>query len=215
MPLRALVSAGAPVQASHLVSEAISKADLVIAANGGAARLLQLGVTPHLLVGDMDSLTQPVRRELEAAGTEFIGHPPEKDKTDTHLALEVAFERGADHVDMLGLFGGDRLDHAIANSLLLAKEDFRDRSIRIVDGVNEASLCRGTIEVQGHPGDYVTLIALTSAVTGIETSQLRYEVPHGRLTFGDSLGVSNELLAAKATVSLHDGVLLVVHHHRS
>lgn len=201
--------------ASRLVEEAIHRADLVIAADGGGARLLQLGVTPQLLVGDFDSLTDPVRKQLEAAGTEFVQHPPVKDKTDTHLALEVALARGAAEVDMLGLFGGDRLDHAIANSLLLAKPEFREKRIRIVDGVNEARLCQGSLSLTGQPGDYVTLIALTDQVTGIRTEGLRYDVPGGRLTFGDSLGVSNELVGEQATVSQAAGILLVVHQHRA
>jgi thiamine pyrophosphokinase len=213
--MRALISAGAPVLASRLVDEAIHHADLVIAANGGGARLLQLGVTPQLVVGDFDSLTEPVRKQLEAAGAEFVQHPPVKDKTDTHLALEVALARGADEVDMLGLFGGDRLDHAIANSLLLAKPEFREKKIRIVDGVNEARLCQESLELRGRVGDYVTLIALTDEVTGIRTEGLRYEVPGGRLTFGDSLGVSNELIGESASVRRTSGILLVVHQHRA
>ncbi|HEX5939598.1 MAG TPA: thiamine diphosphokinase [Dehalococcoidia bacterium] len=213
--MRALISAGAPVLASRLVEEAIHKADLVIAANGGGARLLQLGVTPQLLVGDFDSLTDAVREQLEKAGTEFVQHPPVKDKTDSHLALEVALARGATEIDMLGLFGGDRLDHAIANSLLLAKPEFREKRIRIVDGVNEARLCQRELSLKGRPGDYVTLIALTDEVTGIQTEGLRYDVPDGRLTFGDSLGVSNELTGEAATVRQTSGVLLVVHQHRA
>ncbi|MEX2237602.1 MAG: thiamine diphosphokinase [Dehalococcoidia bacterium] len=213
--MRALVSAGAPVTQSPLVEEALRKADLLIAANGGGARLLQLGVTPNLLVGDLDSLTPGTRDALVAGGTEFIEYPPAKDKTDTHLALEVAFERGATQVDMLGLFGGDRLDHAVANSLLLAHADFRERDIRIIDGANEARLCRGWTVVQGKAGDYLTLIPLTPEVTGIRTKGLRYEVPEGRLMFGDSLGVSNELIGFEAAVSAAQGTLLVLHHHRS
>jgi thiamine pyrophosphokinase len=203
------------VLASRLVEEAIHKADLVIAANGGGARLLQLGVTPQLLVGDFDSLTDAVREQLEAAGTEFLQHPPVKDKTDSHLALEVALKRGATEVDMLGLFGGDRLDHGIANSLLLAKPEFREKKIRIVDGVNEARLCQRELALKGRPGDYVTLIALTDEVKGIQTLGLRYDVPDGRLTFGDSLGVSNEMLGESASVRQESGILLVVHQHRA
>ncbi|MPZ23103.1 MAG: thiamine diphosphokinase [Dehalococcoidia bacterium] len=213
--MRALVSAGAPVLASRLVEDAIHHADLIIAANGGGSRLLQLGTTPHVLVGDMDSLTPSVRLQLQAAGTEFVQHPPIKDKTDSHLALALAFERGADHVDMLGLFGGERLDHGIANSLLLAKEEFRGRSVRILDGPNEARLCQSRSVVTGNPGDYLTLIALTPRADGIRTEGLKYEVPGGHLTFGDSLGVSNEFVGPKASVSLDDGVLLIVVHHRS
>lgn len=203
------------MQPSRLVDDALRRADLIIAADGGAERLLELKVVPHILVGDFDSLRREVKARLQAAGSEFLRHDAVKDRTDTHLALGLAFERGAEHVDMLGLFGGERLDHAIANSLLLAKADFRQRSVRIIDGLNEARLCQGWTVISGRGGDYLSLIALTPEVTGIRSKGLRYEVPGGRLIFGDSLGVSNELTGFEGAVIAEQGTLLLIHHHSS
>jgi thiamine pyrophosphokinase len=213
--MRAVVVAGAPVESSRLVDEALTGADLLIAADGGAARLLELGSRPHIVVGDMDSISAEVRERLRSAGSEVIWHPSAKDKTDSHLALALAFDRGAEHVDMMGLFGGERLDHGIANSLLMAMSEFRDKSVRIIEGLGEARLCRGETRVAGKAGDYLTLMSLSAEVTGIRSEGLRYEVPQGRLAFGDSLGVSNELTGTEASVTAAAGILLLIHQHRA
>ena len=208
--MRAVVVAGAPFEATDLVLATIRSADVLIAADSGAIPLLALEMRPHVVIGDMDSIGEEALRRLRAEGVEVQEHPPEKDWTDTHLALLEALRRGADDIALIGAMGGDRSDHGIANLLLLANEEFAGARLRLVEGRSVAHVVRATLELEGQPGSYVSLIPLTGAVTGIETEGLRYPLGGSTLRPGDSRGVSNELIATRARVEVGSGVLLVV-----
>ncbi|MGB8253344.1 MAG: hypothetical protein WCF08_09010, partial [Anaerolineaceae bacterium] len=60
---------------------------LVIGVDGGTQYLLSINLQPHIIIGDMDSLPQTKLRQFEEQGTTVIRHPPEKDETDSELAL--------------------------------------------------------------------------------------------------------------------------------
>ena len=80
----------------------VSRAGLVLAADGGARFLAGLGVTPDAVVGDFDSLDEAVVRRLEDDGVELVRHPVRKDVTDGELAVDEALRRGADEVVLAG-----------------------------------------------------------------------------------------------------------------
>src|SRR5512135_479753 len=109
-------------------------ADLLIAADGGARWLVDRGLTPQVLVGDMDSVDEATIARLVTGGTEVIRHPREKDASDTELALEEAVRRGATEIVLLGALGGGRVDHELANLLLLVDADFAEREITVLRG---------------------------------------------------------------------------------
>ena len=88
---------------------------LVIAADGGLAHLKAQGAAPDLTVGDFDSLGY-------VPDGNVIRHPPEKDDTDTMLALRLGLERGYDTFVLYGCLGG-RMDHAYANFQAVLAED--------------------------------------------------------------------------------------------
>ena len=80
----------------------VQNGDLIIGADGGAARALAWGLVPHLVIGDMDSLSSEDRQALAERGCRFIEHPRAKDETDLELALNYASERGASSLGMRG-----------------------------------------------------------------------------------------------------------------
>jgi len=190
----------------------IRERDLVIGADGGAARALAWGVAPHVVVGDMDSLTQVERERLEAQGCEFVQHLRAKNETDLELALAYAVEQGAREVIILGALGG-RLDHTLANVLLLALPRLEGVTARIVHGGEEALLLRGgqSIRLDGQRGDRVSLLPIRGDACGVTTRGLAWPLKGNTLRFGYSRGVSNEMTGEEAWIELEEGSLLVVH----
>src|SRR5207248_10309388 len=81
------------------------KADLIIAADGGARWLEGQELRPHLVVGDLDSLDEPTIERLLGSGARITRHPAEKDASDTELALATAVASGADRIGVRGAFG--------------------------------------------------------------------------------------------------------------
>ena len=109
-----------------------SHADLLLAADGGAHHALALDLVPHVVIGDLDSLTEDGQARLRSAGARFITHPKAKDETDLELALTYAIQQGAEEILILGALGG-RLDHTLANLLLLTNPSLEGVAVRIAD----------------------------------------------------------------------------------
>ena len=101
------------------LSRALEAPDLVVGADGGALKAMSLGLRLDLVVGDGDSLAPERIVELRRGGIEVIIHPVDKDESDTELAVREALARGATSIAIVGAFGGTRLEHSVANLLLL------------------------------------------------------------------------------------------------
>lgn len=189
----------------------VRRADLVIAADGGTMHLEKWGITPKLVVGDLDSLPDGVRERVAAAGGRVEVHPREKDRSDTEIALDRAVGAGATEIVIVGALGGPRVDHAMANTLLLARAGL-GVPVRIVRGPLTMRLLRGgqRLELGGATGDVVTLLALGGDATGVTTGGLGYALAGETLRVGSSRGVSNEIAASPAWVSCGSGSLLVI-----
>ena len=97
----------------------ISRAGLVLAADGGARFLLDLGVLPQAVVGDFDSLGAADVERLESAGVELVRHPVRKDATDGELAVDEALRRGAGELVLAG--GTGALDHTLGHIAILRR----------------------------------------------------------------------------------------------
>lgn len=183
----------------------------VICADGGALHARALGLTPHTIIGDMDSLTAAELAQFKAAGAEIIQHRQEKDETDLELALAQCSVVGASSITILGALGG-RFDQALANILLLTLPELSDMRIEIVAGDQSARLLRpGSHRLEGARGDTVSLIPLGAAAEGISTSALQYPLADESLRLGPARGISNVMLNDTARVDFRCGLLLLVH----
>jgi thiamine pyrophosphokinase len=210
--VRAIIVAGGQPKEEGDWQRWVRDGDLIVGADGGAARALAWGLTPRWVIGDMDSLPERDRATLQSRGCRFAEHPRAKDETDLELALTCAVERGADEIVILGALGG-RLDHTLANVLLLALPALDEVLVRIVDGDQEALLARNdrAVTIAGQPGDLVSLLPLGGDVHGVTTVGLAWTLQGDTLRFGFSRGVSNEMTAAVARVEIGEGYLLVIH----
>ena len=206
-----VVFAGGALEPGEATYKAISSADMIIAADSGAATALRYGCTPAIVVGDFDSLDEQLVEQLRAGGSRMVSAAVEKDETDTELAVQLALEQGATTITLLGALGGARFDHTMANVLLLA--EFDSAQIKIVDGPSVCWIVKGPgkTTIDGHVGDLLSLLPLTGDAIGISTSGLYYPLRGETLHFGKPRGVSNVLTQEHAEVSLESGLLLVIH----
>ena len=188
---------------------------LVVAADGGALRAEQLSLRPDVVVGDGDSLPAERAAEMRRKGVEVIVHPVAKDESDTELAVREAVARDATSIVLLGAFGGDRLEHSVANLLLLTLADVHGRDICLVDGPSTVRVIGvdgpAGLRLSGSPTDFVSLLPLTEAVEGVSTVGLRFALADERLTQGPARGLSNELIEDEAWVHTRAGRLAVIH----
>ena len=186
----------------------------VIAADGGAVSLDRLGRAPDRLVGDLDSIPEELLARLVGADVVIERHPADKEASDTELAIEAALVAGATQIVLLGATGGARLDHELANVLLLADPALAGRDVRIVHGPTTVRVLHDgrRLTLDGVAGDLVTLLPVGGDATGVGIDGVRWPLAGATLNVGRSRGLSNEVTTPPASVSLERGTLLVVEH---
>jgi thiamine pyrophosphokinase len=207
MGLALVFAGGDPPSAASM--HHLPPADLVIAADSGVEHALALGCAVDLVVGDFDSADPAAVDAAVAGGAALERHPEAKDATDLELALVAARDRDARDVVVIGGAGG-RLDHFLANLLLLASPLLADVGITARVGNADLTVVRDAVELHGSPGDLCSLLALGGPATGVVTDGLRFPLDRETLLPGSTRGISNELLEPSARVTVAGGVLLAV-----
>jgi thiamine pyrophosphokinase len=184
--------------------------DFLIGADGGTVHIFKMGLIPDVVIGDLDSTSEPTLSKLTSSDIEINLYPADKNETDLELALTYAINSGYREILLLAALGG-RLDHALSNIALLTDPRLLELNTRMDDGVEELFFCRDEAQVRGSSGDIVSLIPWGGAVTGIITENLKWPLHEETLLPYRSRGISNEMLAEQASIKIESGLLLVIH----
>lgn len=182
---------------------------IVIAADSGLRLATDLGLDVDVAVGDFDSVDPELLARAEASGTAVERHPEDKDATDLELALDAAHRRGATRIVVLGGFGG-RLDHLLANVMLLSSPRFAGLELTLVPGDAHVAVVSDAASLPGGPGTIVSLLPIGGAARGVTTGGLRWPLVDEDLELGTTRGVSNVVERDGASVRLRAGSLLAI-----
>ena len=170
----------------------------VIAVDAGLAVCEELGLVPDLAVGDFDTFGLERMEELrKKEGWATDVHKPEKDETDTDLAVRSALRAGFHTAHVLGATGG-RLDHELSNiHLMRAAKDAEEHSVFLKDRIY---------------GKYVSFLPLTETVLGITLDGFKYPLHNKDISILEdpSLCVSNEIPGERAKITFRKGILICV-----
>lgn len=207
---RAVIFVNGSIPELDKVRQLILPGDTLLAANGGTQHALALGLTPSIIIGDLDSLAGEDLRKLEATGTEIRSHSRDKNETDFELALTYAVKAGFREILVIAALG-KRLDQTLGNLALLTDPALDGLDVRVDDGVEQAFFVRTRTSIAGRPGDVVSLLPWGGEATNVSTDGLRWPLRGETLHPYKTRGISNELLDKIASVSLKSGLLLVVH----
>lgn len=203
---RCVIVLAGPMADAQAVRPLVRPDDFVICADGGLDRARSLGLVPRLLVGDLDSLagTPP-------EGLPLLRYRPEKDETDTELAIDWALDKGYRDFLLLGGLGG-RLDHTVANFSALLHLCRSGAAGFFADGGSEARmLLAGSLRLPRRDGWYVSIFPFEGAAEGVTERGLKYSLTDARLSGDRALGVSNEFTdAPEGVISVKRGPLLVL-----
>lgn len=195
--------------------EELKRGDLfIVCIDGGTNYAYDAGVTPDLIIGDMDSINQEILRDYKRLGVSFKEYPRDKDKTDFHLALEELEKLGIVEIAIYGIVG-TRLDHTLS-ALGVIRKFIREDKLRFVKislgQKSDGYVFRRRLELYGKPGEVISLIPLTDEVKGVTTYNLKYPLNNANIYLEDSLTVSNEVERSPFYIEVEEGVILVVHH---
>jgi thiamine pyrophosphokinase len=206
-----VIAGGVTPPRSGLRSRLPAQPALVVAADSGVSHAESLGLRVDRVVGDFDSAEPDALERAVAAGASVERHRAEKDKTDLELALDAAvgeFGDAASYVVVASV--GGRLDHALANLLLLASPAYAHVTIEAYVDDWHVTVVRDRAALVAPPGGLVTLLPVGGDAIGVVTGSLRYPLRGETLPAGTTRGVSNVADEPEVHVGLEAGVLLAL-----
>lgn len=208
-----LIMAGGDINREDLVKYAKEHREQnIIAVDKGLETLYQLDMIPNHVVGDFDSVdTEILRFYKNNSQIIFHKYNPEKDNTDTDIALQLAIQLNSSTITIMGALG-KRMDHALANIHILNYARKAKIPCQILDTYNRIYLVENNITLYKNKiyGKYISLIPLTSKVEGITLTGFKYPLNNDSLSIGKSLGISNEIIQDVANIELKKGILIVI-----
>lgn len=204
--MRAFIYTGGTIHPDN-ITEHPKAEDICIAADAGYHNAKKLGERVDILIGDFDSIGRVPREEVR----EIQEVPAEKDLTDTQIALEIAVERGADEVIIVGGLGG-RLDHTLSNLGIL--EDMHERHIHgyATDGQNRVHFIRSTSTLIARSAyKYISLLPADQVVKGVTMEGGKYPLKNQALKRRISgFTVSNEITGNVVFIAVKKGGLYII-----
>jgi thiamine pyrophosphokinase len=207
---RISIFANGPLPSPERIASIVDPADFLIAADGGLRHLSILGLTPQMLVGDLDSADPGLVQTLKNKHITIRQHPADKDQTDLELALTAALELQPESIRIVGALGG-RIDQTLGNIFLLTKPELAETDIRLIDSTQEVFLIRESAQLQGQPNQRVSLLPLNGSVKGIRTTGLKYPLNNETLYPDQTRGISNLMVRGTASITINQGLLLCIH----
>ena len=202
---RCIVLTGGPLSDFDHVRPEICPDDYIIACDSGYAAARHFGITPHLAVGDFDSLQETVPEEIPV-----LRASTHKDDTDTMLGLRCGLEQGCRDFLILGGFGG-RLDHTISNLQALSFLCENEAAGRILANRNAAWIVRnGSLRIPRMEGYHLSVYAWGGVCEGVTLKGLEYPLTDYTMRPVIPVGTSNEFSAEEAVITAGNGTLLVI-----
>jgi len=206
--MKCVIIANGDLEYTSDIIKIIKNAQMIISSDGGARHLRMLNISPHVMIGDFDSINQEDLSFFKKKEIKILNFPLKKNHTDTELCVSYALEKKASDITFLGVTGS-RLDHTLANIFLLKKLAKLNIEARIIDKHNEIFMVTNFIELKGKPKELLSIIPVTQKVTGITLTGLEYPLKNASMQMGDSLGISNVFKKSVVSISIKSGVLIV------
>ncbi len=204
--VRALIVGNGERPSPALWEELMASAPLVLCADGGANTVHAYGVTPHAIVGDLDSLAPEIQKDIPTE--RLVRVDADNTGTDVQKVLHYAKGIGVQEAVLVGFTGG-RTDHWLWN-LSMLKVFGPSIALRIVDNYCEVRLVQDVLRLCACIGQKISLSPLGGAVEGIETSGLKFPLEGESLASGVRDGISNEVVGNPVEIRVGRGDLLVI-----
>lgn len=183
----------------------IESDDRVICADRGIVHAQKLKIVPDLIIGDFDSYKSQLPENVE-----ILRSVPEKDDTDTMLAVKTAISRGAKKIRIYGALGG-RFDHTFANIQTLKFASENGCWAEIADEGNRIMLReKGVHQFRKMDGWYFSIFSYSEELNIKSLRGVKYPLENYLMKNSFPIGVSNEFEADSAELSIDSGTSLII-----
>ncbi len=206
--MKALILCDGEIPPISLFKAHVTRADLIIAADGGAHHAKELGIIANYIVGDLDSYT-PSGEEASQ-----VIKDPDQETNDLEKALTLALQKSVKHAVVVGATGR-RLDHTLKNLSVLLQFHPKFESLLFLDSYCTIQLVESPFSQDFEPGTSLSLFPLSGSVEGITTRGLQYPLTNGVLRNGVQDGSSNKTVKKSVEIEFKKGELLLLVNHKT
>ncbi len=193
---------GAPIDNLSWLKDELKSYDSIIAADSGYDHLVKIGITPQVLIGDLDSIVS------YPTNTPVIKYPSKKDDTDFSICLGYCLKHQYMSVDVYGAWG-NRAGHSLAAIFTMLQYFKLGMKIRILTESSCMFLVSEKCIIPRNNG-YVSIFPLNDNASGVTLKGFEYSLNNYDLESCSPLGVSNRILNEFGEISLKTGNLLVI-----
>ncbi len=196
--MRAVIIGNGEIKNYEYIKSKLNDDDFIICADGGTRHIKLLDVSADVVIGDFDSSDK-------CDNVKTYVYPAQKDYTDGELAVSYALQNGYKDILMLAMTG-KRLDHTLTNIIQLSKHN----KISLIDDDNEIYCVKEKLEIANRKGKTLSIIPVYQDLKGVKTTGLLYPLNDETLYFGSGRGNSNIITDDICTVSVSDGMGIVL-----
>lgn len=200
-----VVCNGEPPEIGHLTTRA-RNASIIVAADGGIDPLLEAGIQPHVLIGDLDSSQEPFPKGVK------VIRDPDQETNDLEKALNFILTTDIENVIVLGATGL-RIDQTLKNMSVLVQFDGRFSHIRFEDQRCQILVAKHATEMSLPIGTAISLFPMSGRVDGIITQGLMYALNDEPLENGVRDGSSNVVVSNPISIRYRTGSLILIVNH--
>lgn len=208
--MKVAIISGGKAPSEKLLNNYIKTVDFIIAADKGIECLEEYNIIPDLLLGDFDSVQKEVFDKVKKKVKEVMEFPPEKDYTDTEIAIIEAIKRGGRKIYLFGATG-TRMDHTLGNIGLLLTTKKKGVSLEIIDDNNKLYLGESSMVLHGNYGENISFHALSDKVTNLTIKGAKYGLNRYDMSLLDPRAICNEFIDTPIEISYDEGELLILH----
>lgn len=177
------------------------KGKYLIGVDEGAYIALKNGVELDVAIGDFDSIDAEKLSFIQSK-TKTIILSDKKNDTDTWAALKLC--KDASRIIILGGIQGKRIEHFIANLMLMEKYP----RVEMLDNNSHMYIMDSSFSIRKTEYKFISFFALQDTIISLEG--FAYPLNNYYLKNTDPLTISNELTTERGIITLKGGRVLVV-----
>ena len=179
----------------------LKEATTIICCDGAVNNLVDHGLKPTHIIGDMDSISPELKNKYE----DMLIHIADQNENDLRKTLKWAENNGAKKASILSATG-KRDDHSLANIFTLL-EFPSQLTMTIFTDHGKFSVVKGEHKFDSFTGEQVSLFSTDNTIK-ITSTCLKYNLNNKKLT-NLYCGSLNESLNDVFTISISHGKILV------
>lgn len=203
--MKSIIFSGAYIENYDYLSEINFDDYLIICADSGYKHAKRLNIVPDVILGDNDSYVNKYPDDIKN-----LVYPPEKDFTDTNIAIDYAINHNAEEILIIGGLGG-RIDHEFSHFCLMNYALDKDVKLKLINDTNEIWMEKNSFTLKKSKRKYVSFFPYAGDVLNFSIKGLKYETANMHMVPNRVQASSNEFSDSNtAFVTFDSGIVIVM-----